>query len=71
MIIKFIITIFAKIGIFLFLYIVIMGIIEKVFFDKDKEGLIEETKEQKIDLFLKSKFVEEKIKNKIRLYYNL
>ena len=29
------------------------------------------TKEQKIDLFLKSKFVEEKIKNKIRLYYNL
>lgn len=28
-------------------------------------------KEQKIDLFLKSKFVEEKIKNKIRLYYNL
>ncbi|EFE86107.1 hypothetical protein [Fusobacterium periodonticum] len=29
------------------------------------------TKEQKIDLFLNSKFVEEKIKNKIRLYYNL
>lgn len=29
------------------------------------------TKQQKIDLFLKSKFVEEKIKNKIRLYYNL
>lgn len=28
------------------------------------------TKEEKIDLFLKSKFVEEKIKNKIRLYYN-
>lgn len=28
-------------------------------------------KEQKIELFLKSKFVEEKIKNKIRLYYNL
>lgn len=28
-------------------------------------------KEQKIDLFLKSKFVDEKIKNKIRLYYNL
>lgn len=28
-------------------------------------------KKQKIDLFLKSKFVEEKIKNKIRLYYNL
>lgn len=29
------------------------------------------TKEQKIDLFLNSKFVERKIKNKIRLYYNL
>lgn len=29
------------------------------------------TKEQKIDLFLNSKFVEQKIKNKIRLYYNL
>jgi len=29
------------------------------------------TKEQKIDLFLKSKFVEQKIKNKIKLYYNL
>lgn len=29
------------------------------------------TKEEKIDLFLKSKFVEQKIKNKIRLYYNL
>ena len=28
-------------------------------------------KEQKIDLFLNSKFVEQKIKNKIRLYYNL
>ena len=56
MIIKFIITIFAKIGIFLFLYIVIMGIIEKVFFDKDKEGLIEETKEQKIDFKKLNKF---------------
>lgn len=29
------------------------------------------TKEQKIELFLNSKFVEQKIKNKIRLYYNL
>lgn len=29
------------------------------------------TKEEKIDLFLKSKFVEQKIKNKIRLYYSL
>lgn len=29
------------------------------------------TKEEKIDLFLKSKFVEQKIKNEIRLYYNL
>ena len=29
------------------------------------------TKEQKINLFLDSKFVEQKIKNKIRLYYNL
>lgn len=29
------------------------------------------TKEQKIDLFLNSKFVEQKIKNKIRLYYNI
>lgn len=29
------------------------------------------TKEQKIDLFLNSKFVEQRIKNKIRLYYNL
>lgn len=29
------------------------------------------TREQKIDLFLNSKFVEQKIKNKIRLYYNL
>lgn len=56
MIIKFIITIFAKIGIFLFLYIVIMGIIEKVFFDKDKEELIEETKELKIDFKRLSKF---------------
>ena len=56
MIIKFIITIFAKIGIFLFLYIVIMGIIEKVFFDKDKERLIEETKELKIDFKRLSKF---------------
>ena len=28
-------------------------------------------KEQKINLFLNSKFVEQKIKNKIRLYYNL
>ena len=45
MIIKFIITIFAK-----------MGIIKKVFFDKDKEGLIEETKEQKIDFKRLSKF---------------
>lgn len=56
MIIKFIITIFAKIGIFLFLYIVIMGIIEKVFFDKDKEEFIEETKELKIDFKRLSKF---------------
>ena len=45
MIIKFIITIFAK-----------MGIIKKVFFDKDKEGLIEETKELKIDFKRLSKF---------------
>lgn len=29
------------------------------------------TKEQKIDLFLNSKFVEQKIKNKIKLYYNV
>ena len=29
------------------------------------------TKEEKINLFLNSKFVEQKIKNKIRLYYNL
>ncbi len=29
------------------------------------------TKEQKIDLFLNSKFVEQNTKNKIRLYYNL
>lgn len=49
MIIKFIITIFELIGIFLFLYIVIIVIIGKVFFDKDKEELIEETKEQRID----------------------
>jgi len=49
MIIKFIITIFELIGIFLFLYIVIIAIIGKVFFDKDKEELIEETKELKID----------------------
>ena len=28
-------------------------------------------KEQKINLFLNSKFVEQKIKNKIKLYYNL
>ena len=56
MIIKFIITIFVKIGIFSFLYIVIMGIIEKVFFAKDKEGLIEETKEQRIDFKRLNKF---------------
>ena len=49
MIIKFTITIFELIGIFLFLYIVIIVIIGKVFFDKDKEEFIEETKEQKID----------------------
>lgn len=49
MIIKFIITIFELIGIFLFLYIVIIVIIGKVFFDKDKEDLIEKTKEQRID----------------------
>lgn len=29
------------------------------------------TKEEKINLFLNSKFVKQKIKNKIRLYYNL
>lgn len=29
------------------------------------------TKEDKISLFLNSKFVEQRIKNKIRLYYNL
>lgn len=29
------------------------------------------TKEEKISLFLNSKFVEQRIKNKIRLYYNL
>ena len=29
------------------------------------------TKEEKINLFLNSKFVEQRIKNKIRLYYNL
>lgn len=56
MIIKFIISIFVKIGIFLFLYIVTMGIIEKVFFDKDKEELIGETKEVKIDFKRLSKF---------------
>ena len=56
MIIKFIISIFVKIGIFLFLYIVTMGIIEKVFFDKDKEELIGETKELKIDFKRLSKF---------------
>lgn len=28
-------------------------------------------KEEKINLFLNSKFVEQRIKNKIRLYYNL
>ena len=56
MIIKFIISIFVKIGIFLFLYIVTIGIIEKVFFDKDKEELIGETKELKIDFKRLSKF---------------
>ena len=56
MIIKFIITIFELIGIFLFLYIVIIVIIGKVFFDKDKEELIEETKEQKIDFKRLNKF---------------
>ena len=56
MIIKFIITIFELIGIFLFLYIVIIVIIGKVFFDKDKEELIEETKELKIDFKRLSKF---------------
>ena len=56
MIIKFIISIFVKIGIFLFLYIVTMGIIEKVFFDKDKEELIGETKELKINFKRLSKF---------------
>lgn len=34
-----------------------------------KEELL--TKEEKINLFLNSKFVEQRIKNKIRLYYNL
>lgn len=29
------------------------------------------TKEEKINLFLNSKFVEQKIKNKIKLYYNV
>ena len=56
MIIKFIITIFELIGIFLFLYIVIIVIIGKVFFDKDKEELTEETKELKIDFKRLSKF---------------
>ena len=56
MIIKFIITIFELIGIFLFLYIVIIVIIGKVFFDKDKEELIEETNELKIDFKRLSKF---------------
>ncbi|HCE32911.1 hypothetical protein [Fusobacterium sp.] len=56
MIIKFIITIFELIGIFLFLYIVIIVIIGKVFFDKDKEELIEKTKELKIDFKRLSKF---------------
>ena len=56
MIIKFIITIFELIGIFLFLYIVIIVIIGKVFFDKDKEELIEETKKLKIDFKRLSKF---------------
>lgn len=56
MIIKFIITIFELIGIFLFLYIVIIVIIGKVFFDKDKEELIGETKELKIDFKRLSKF---------------
>ena len=56
MIIKFTITIFELIGIFLFLYIVIIAIIGKVFFDKDKEELIEETKEQRIDFKRLNKF---------------
>lgn len=56
MIIKFIITIFELIGIFLFLYIVIIVIIGKIFFDKDKEELIEETKEQRIDFKRLNKF---------------
>ena len=56
MIMKFTITIFELIGIFLFLYIVIIAIIGKVFFDKDKEDLIEETKELKIDFKRLSKF---------------
>lgn len=56
MIMKFTITIFELIGIFLFLYIVIIAIIGKVFFDKDKEELIEETKELKIDFKRLSKF---------------
>lgn len=56
MIIKFTITIFELIGIFLFLYIVIIAIIGKVFFDKDKEELIGETKELKIDFKRLSKF---------------
>lgn len=56
MIMKFTITIFELIGIFLFLYIIIIAIIGKVFFDKDKEELIEETKELKIDFKRLSKF---------------
>lgn len=56
MIMKFTITIFELIRIFLFLYIVIIAIIGKVFFDKDKEELIGETKELKIDFKRLSKF---------------
>lgn len=56
MIIKFIITFFALIGISLFLYIVIIAIIRKVLFDKYREELLEETKELKIDFKRLNKF---------------
>lgn len=44
--------------------------LNKIFlFINIKEELL--TKEEKINLFLNSKFIEQRIKNKIRLYYNL
>lgn len=55
-IIKFIVIIWALIGMLLVLYIIVALVIEKVFFDKEKEELIEETKEQKIDFKKLNKF---------------